>query len=95
MNSEVLKGFLLNHASAVKTHWEAAQLEAVGKRVRVVSDFNGQPYGRSRASLRGQILIIDSVHLYDDGRVSFCGHREDGRWLDAGFGINDIEFLEE
>lgn len=73
---------------------DAARKLVVGKRVRVTSKFNGQPYGRSRPPLTGKILIIDSVFL-DGSEVSFTGHHEDGSWLHAGFSLSDIEFLEE
>jgi len=76
----------------------AAALKLVeGRRVRVTSNFNGQPHGgRSRKALTGKILIIDSVHFYEGSdTVSFCGHTEDGGWINAGFTLNDIEFLEE
>jgi hypothetical protein len=50
----------------------------VGRPVRILSDYNGQPYGRSRRSLRGETktaerVVIDSQGIYlflRDERVS-------------------------
>lgn len=69
---------------------DKATLVAVGRKVRIVSDFNGQPYGRSKKSLRGKILTINSVHLYQDDRVSFCC---DDPSVQAGFDMLDMEFV--
>ncbi len=35
----------------------------VGKFVRVISDHNGQPFGRSRKSWKGEVRRIKTVHI--------------------------------
>ena len=50
----------------------------VGRPVRILSDYNGQPYGRSRRSLKGETktaerVVVDSQGIYlflRDERVS-------------------------
>lgn len=64
----------------------------VGRKARIVSKFNGQPYGgRSRKPLTGKVVEITSVYLCSDGTYSFHSTRPD--WINAGFGPNDIEFV--
>ena len=48
----------------------------VGRVVRVKSDHNGQPYGRSRKSWRGQVCRIKAVHidLYSGIGLQLEGH---------------------
>jgi hypothetical protein len=61
-----------------------------GKMVRILSDFNGQPYGRSRPNLKGRIFKVDWTCLQPDGRitVSFRDHREP---IDA----TNVEIIDE
>jgi hypothetical protein len=35
-----------------------------GRKVRVLSNFNGQPWGRSKPSLKGKVFEVERVH-YD------------------------------
>lgn len=65
-----------------------ANLLAVGKKVRILSDFNGQPYGKSRKSLCGDVFTIGAVYLESTGRVSLF--LNDSRNL-ACVGINEVE----
>jgi hypothetical protein len=47
----------------VKTLSQMADLLVMDKQVRILSDYNGQPYGRSRCSLRGQIMTVERAHI--------------------------------
>lgn len=67
-----------------------AQKIVKGRQARVVSKFNGQPYGSSRKPLTGQCLLIEGACLNDDGRVSL--YTFDPR-VNAGFGLDDVEIL--
>ena len=42
-----------------------ARLEAlvVGRSVCIASDWNGQPWGRSRPSMRGQTMVVERARL--------------------------------
>lgn len=69
---------------------EADKIVLHGRKMRVISRFNGQPYGSSRKPLTGQILDIVDVHLSSDGEVSFttCDSR-----VNCGVLLSDVEIL--
>jgi len=92
MTSDVeIKAYLQGLAQRVQRLEEEAR-GIVGRKARIVSKFNGQPYGgRSRKPLTGKVIEITSVYLCSDGTYSFHSARPD--WINAGFGPNDIEFL--
>jgi hypothetical protein len=62
----------------------------VGRKARIISNFNGQPYGTSHKSLKGKIMTIKMVSVDEtdcqvyDGQVSNCYLRMD-----------EVEFLED
>ena len=59
----------------------------VGKRFRVLSNYNGQPYGRSKKSMKGDILVVESIGFNDEKAYIFPkGHR-------LSLGINEVEFI--
>jgi hypothetical protein len=92
MTSDVeIKAYLQGLAQRVQRLEEEAR-GIIGRKARIVSKFNGQPYGgRSRKPLTGKVVEITSVYLCPDGTYSFHSARPD--WINAGFGPNDIEFL--
>ena len=51
----------------LKLDAEIMQLKAdslvIGRPVRILSDYNGQPYGRSKRSLRGETRTAERVHI--------------------------------
>ena len=51
---------------------KSLELALIGRFVRVVSDHNGQPYGRSRKSWRGEVCRVKSVLVDLDYGVSLC-----------------------
>lgn len=63
----------------------------VGRYVRVTSDHNGQPFGRSRKSWRGEVCRIKSVHIEArEGEISLCleGHEYGECFISA----DEVEF---
>jgi hypothetical protein len=42
----------------------------VGRSAKIMSDYNGQPYGSSKPSMKGQIKSITDVHLDAHSGVS-------------------------
>jgi len=58
-----------------------------GKQFRIVSNYNAQPYGRSRKSKKGQILTVDSIG-FDDARVHIFPKEER-----LALGLNEVEFI--
>ncbi len=51
--------------------WLEAQEEVLGRRVRITSDYNGQPHGHSSKSLRGVVRRIQTIHFDMQEGVSF------------------------
>lgn len=43
-----------------------------GRTVKVLSNYNGQPYGRSRRALTGQTLTIERCHIDTYSGLSFA-----------------------
>lgn len=38
-----------------------------GREMKILSDYNGQPYGSSKPSLKGKIFRVESVSIEGDG----------------------------
>lgn len=55
---------------------KAIETALVGRYVRVTSNHNGQPHGRSRKSWRGQVCKIVRVHVevYGEIQLQLEGH---------------------
>lgn len=68
------------------------RLELTGKKIRVVSKYNGQHVGRSRKPLTGRILTINNVAL-DSGWPSHPAFGTDEERLYIG--LDEVEFVEE
>jgi hypothetical protein len=80
---------IADRAKALST--EALDI-AAGKSARVISKFNGQPFGLSRKPLTAKVLTITCVYVDANcGRVTFWSENAP----DAGFGMEDVEFLED
>jgi hypothetical protein len=70
---------------------ESVEKALVGRYVRVKSDHNGQPYGRSRKSWREQVCRIKSVHidLYANTPVFLA---LEGHEYECFIPANEVEF---
>lgn len=62
----------------------------VGRRVRVLSDHNGQLYGRSRRSWRGEIRTIVAVRIDLDGGIQLC---LEGHEYESCISADEVEFV--
>lgn len=49
--------------ATIRQAQQGAALLLRGRKVRIVSDYNGQPYGHSRPSMRGRLGEIVLVHM--------------------------------
>ena len=58
----------------------------IGRKVRVISDYNGQPHGKSKPKLTGKIFTI--THYVDDSYVWVKGQH-------VGLRFNEFELLTE
>jgi hypothetical protein len=63
MNDKSIKRELLSVFSEVKALQLKVDALVVGRPVRIMSDYNGQPYGRTRRSLRGETRTAERVHI--------------------------------
>jgi len=45
------------------TAYDQAKAIVKGRKVRIISDYNAQPYGSSKPSLRGEIVTIIDLHF--------------------------------
>jgi len=86
-----LKAALAKHVRHVQSINDDANRALKGVRVRIVSDYNGQPYGRSKPSLKGTICTVDSVSIDDNRAHIFLKEYLYGH---PSVGLNDIEFIE-
>lgn len=60
----------------------------VGRKVQIVSAYNGQPYGRSKRVLTGRVFEIESVSLrWEHPSLTLKGQR-------IPVHLDDVEFLD-
>ena len=59
----------------------------IGRPVRILSDYNGQPYGRSRRSLRGETRTAERLHITSRGISLFL--REER----VSIPVDEVEWL--
>lgn len=63
----------------------------VGRTVRIISDYNGQPFGKSKPNLKGREFKV---------KAAFFHAKSITLWLEAGdyrthaIGLKDVQFLE-
>lgn len=62
------------HTQSLRLEEEANAL-LVGQKVRVLTDYNGQPYGSSKPSLKGHIFTVTSVLFGYNVQISLEGQR--------------------
>lgn len=62
--------------------------EYKGRKFRILSNYNGQPYGRSKRSMRGQILTVSFVSFDDEKAYIFPeGYR-------LSLELREVEFID-
>ena len=92
---KAIKQRLEDLAETVKHAHKTAYIAIGPGLAEFVSDFNGQPHGKSSASLKGKRVMIQSVELHSDGTYNFCAYRtECGRPINSGFFPEDVKFVE-
>jgi hypothetical protein len=78
----------------MKLHQKAKDLEddanvyLKGRKVRIISTYNGQPHGTSKKPLTGQVFTIKRIYF---------DHREPGLFLegqDLSLGLSEVEFID-
>ena len=71
---------------------KSTETALVGSFVRVMSDHNGQPFGRSHKSWNGEVARIKSVHidLYNGISLELESHDQGG---ECYIPANEVEFI--
>jgi hypothetical protein len=83
---------LIDANQTIKNIQEEARCLVAGRKVRIVSNFNGQPCGRSRKSLKGTVQTVKSLQL--DGYHIWL-FLEDGGKCWCGVGLKEVEFIDD
>jgi hypothetical protein len=68
---------VMNSHRSIQTTHRGCCAELIGKRARIITDWNGQPYGRSKRSQAGKEAIITAVEMdpaHDEPSVLLKGH---------------------
>ncbi len=89
MTKRSIPAQLASLSESVRAAEEKARSLVLGRRVRIVSAYNGQPFGRSRKPLTGKVFEVVGVSL--DGSAFSL-------WLSGNglsIGIDEVEFLDE
>jgi len=81
-----------DHIKVFQKDVDCARIKArdllLNKEVRITSNFNGQPHGHSRPSLKGKVFSIKNVHL-EGWQCSVWDGNYDHCYID----IREVEFL--
>lgn len=84
-----LVGTLKEFSDRVNPEREAIANSLIGQKVRILSNYNGQSYGRSRKSKKGTIQTIREAYFYGTSwAICLVGEI---RCL----GLNEVEFIGE
>ncbi|KKK88912.1 hypothetical protein LCGC14_2738380 [marine sediment metagenome] len=88
MNDKDTKVYLNALQNQVLDVHNTAQAMMIGKQVKILSDFNGQPYGRSKKSLKGKTFFVISVEI---DRFQIWLFLKDMR---CGIDSKEVEFID-
>jgi len=88
-NSEIQRE-CKNYSQRIQSIHDEVSAMIVGRQAKILSDYNGQPHGYSKKSLKGKVITIKYV-LID----SFGCQVWDGDWNhNCYIPITEIEFIE-
>jgi hypothetical protein len=78
------------YQASIRIHGIIEKVNAAykGKKFKVISNYNGQPYGRSKKSMKGEILTVELIGFDNEKAYIF----PEGQRLSIG--INEVEFME-
>lgn len=88
-NSEIQRE-CKNYSIRIKAIQDMVSAMLVGKRVRIISDFNGQMYGTSKKSMKGREFVVESAHISHDACYVFSW-----KVSNVCIPIEEVEFLED
>jgi len=90
MNS--LKKYVQTRCSKIEQLQKEIGDKFEGRSVRILSNYNAQPYGNSKPSLKGKVFKITSAHIDSRDCYFFLEGYEYGC---SGVFIDEVEFLKE
>ena len=82
-----MKTFIKNMETGINRQIDVVCKELIGWSIKIISNYNGQPVGRSRPSLKGQTRIIKHV---------FFAHSEFHYFIEdelCALSSDDFEFI--
>lgn len=79
----------------MRSTYKSIEDALIGRMVRVTSDHNGQPYGHSRKSWRGEVCRIKHVHidLTTSDRRDAIQLALEGHEYECCIPANEVEFV--
>ncbi len=72
---------------------EILKKELIGKKVKIISNYNGQQFGSSKPKLTGKIFEIKSVFYNNSNVESPIGIFIEGHLL--GLSLSEVEFIDD
>lgn len=76
----------------IKYMISGANDQVAGKKVTILTNFNGQPHGRSKKSLKGSIQVVKRA-TFDQDQI-WLWLEDDGQcW--CAISVHDVEFLSD
>lgn len=87
-----IKNMLLLQSIKIDAAIRKAREFAEGRTVKIISDYNGQPYGHSKPSMKGQTFKVKNVEITSGGGggVYFW----DGNCDHVYISMDEVEFIE-
>ena len=90
MENQTIKDTVGLISQGVQTYQRQYQNLVVGRIVKIISDFNGQPYGNSKKNLKDTTFKVIHATIDDGGRCWL----HDGDYNHTYIGIDEVEFME-
>lgn len=91
LDNQRLRTFALCTTTSINLAVEDFRRAVVGRKVRILSNYNGQMYGRSKRSQHGQIVTIKQAHL--SALDNWCFQLEEFASGHPFIQMKDVEFV--
>ena len=88
---------IIEELAALQTLRQRIADRLEGRRVRVTSDHNGQPFGRSKKSWRGEIRRVKYIHIdlcADPAHTNIQLCLEGHEYGECFIGADEVEFVD-
>ncbi len=83
-----IKDKLFDYCKQIKNIETLVRKDVIDKEVKIISNYNGQPYGSSKPSLKGKVFKIKDI-IIDDKQIYFHNGNIDHCYIS----IHEVEFL--